>query len=356
MTMNKTQALMAIYERIKANGDARQAEARKPVTEDQYRRLAALPPTDEVERQLRVEVSEAARDRAARRYEQCLLRDTIRALRPADCWCMGSGAGQLVRVIGGGVELRFCDCAEGQAAGEANRVKAAQERATMRQERADRAWANADVPRRFLDCRLATSPVRASLPALIARMEAAPRESWYLWSEGTGTGKTGTAAAYLWQMVYCGENEHGRPPSALFVKVPDLLSMLRATYNRSDGPREIDILDRYATVDVLVLDELGAERAKDQEWLEDRLYQVIGRRHDDLRQTVITSNLSIEQVSKRIGERLAWRIVEMCGPGNIVQFRGSNLRDVKAQAEPGLWERVREMERGTSKGRPIQSI
>ena len=330
MTMHKTQALMAIYEKIKADGEARQQEARKPVTEDHYRRLAALPPTDEVERQLRTEADAGSRGRAARRYEQCLLRDTIQALRPEGCWCLGSGAGQLVRGEGGGIDQRFCGCAEGQTGETRWRTERAASLAADRAERQSRLWAAAEVPKRFIDLRLATSQVRASLPDVFARLEAAPRESWYFWSPTTGTGKTGTAAAYLWQMVHHSNNEHGRPPSALFVKTPDLLSMLRGTYNRADGPRETDVIDRYASVDVLVLDELGAERAKDQEWLEDRLYQIIGRRHDDLRQTVITSNLSIDQVSKRIGERLAWRIVEMAGPGNIVQFGGPNLRDVKA--------------------------
>ena len=86
------------------------------------------------------------------------------------------------------------------------------------------------------------------------------------------------------------------------------------------------MLEKYAGVSLLILDDLGAEHISGSGWLEDRLYQIIGQRHRDERPIVFTSNLSIKEVGGRIGERIAWRIVEMCGD-NIVHVQGANQRD-----------------------------
>ena len=86
-------------------------------------------------------------------------------------------------------------------------------------------------------------------------------------------------------------------------------------------------MERYLAADVLILDDLGAERLT--EWAAERLYMLIGQRHDEERTTVFTSNLSLEDVAAKLGERTTWRILEMCGADNIVEVKGPNLRDVK---------------------------
>ena len=99
---------------------------------------------------------------------------------------------------------------------------------------------------------------------------------------------------------------------------------------------EAEIIKRYSQADVLIMDDLGAEhiRTGNEEWTADRLYQIIGYRHAEELPTLFTSNLDIAQTGKRIGERITWRIVEMCGPQHICKVTGPNLRDVKSVPSP----------------------
>ncbi len=54
---------------------------------------------------------------------------------------------------------------------------------------------------------------------------------------------------------------------------------------------------------MLILDDMGAEHTSSSSWLSDRLYQILGDRHDQLRPTVMTSNLSIAELANVYGDR-----------------------------------------------------
>lgn len=150
--------------------------------------------------------------------------------------------------------------------------------------------------------------------------------SWFVWGN-YGNGKTGLAVGYAFEYLRIWLDVI---PTALFRTLPDLLSELRSSYGRGDdGPDEMDLLKTYAEVGLLILDDIGAEQITGSGWLEDRLYQIIGKRHSELRPIFFTSNLSIPQLAERIGERLTWRIVEMCTDSHIIEVKGANLRDVK---------------------------
>src|SRR5262249_51929228 len=122
-----------------------------------------------------------------------------------------------------------------------------------------------------------------------------------------------------------------------FITVPDLLTRLRQSYDRDGGAggvggaSERELLDDLDGAPVLVLDDLGAERATD--WAVERLFGLLNRRHDWRRPTVLTSNLGPKPLAEHLGERIAWRVVEMCRRGGeagarfLVELRGPNLRD-----------------------------
>jgi DNA replication protein DnaC len=69
--------------------------------------------------------------------------------------------------------------------------------------------------------------------------------------------------------------------------------------------------------EVLVLDELGA--SKPTEWVLDTMTHIIGRRYNDKKLTIFTTNYTDERQSPagetlqdRIGARLRSRLYEMC--------------------------------------------
>lgn len=232
---------------------------------------------------------------------------------PADagsCWCRG--AGFVVRVQDEFPYARlpyFCDCPEGPEA-----------RERFRRREREAAWEAAGVPRRYLDLTLEGSPLRGRYPDLITDLRESEDASYLLWGD-YGTGKTGLAVPWLRQRCDDGY-------SVLFETMPDLMSRLRSSYNRrsDEDPTEIEIMEKYRTVEALVLDDVGAEATRDNDWLADRCYQIIGHRHAEELATCFTSNLSPEELGARLGSRVMWRVSELCGASRVVKITGPNLR------------------------------
>ena len=194
------------------------------------------------------------------------------------------------------------------------------------------------VPRLFYGASLETSPHRGGPTVTLMRLppegrflstaqrEAALqdwRRSWYLWGK-PGVGKSGLAVGYMREWIWGGQGE------ALYVTVPNLLAQIRATYGppREGKVEEADVVYKYAGVSLLVLDDLGSERVTNEnmEWVQDVFLRIIGNRHDGLMTTVFTSNYSLEQLEKRLTERLTWRVLEMAGKDHVVEVTGKNWR------------------------------
>jgi len=112
----------------------------------------------------------------------------------------------------------------------------------------------------------------------------------------TGTGKTHLAIAILKM----------QPSIDLrFVTVPDLLLKIRSSFN--GGPEtEDEIIREYSSIPVLVLDDLGAE--KTSEFAITTLYIILDRRIRDCRKTIITTNLSQNEIEEVFGSRIASRL------------------------------------------------
>jgi DNA replication protein len=88
--------------------------------------------------------------------------------------------------------------------------------------------------------------------------------------------------------------------------VPDLLDELRATYKSEIN--EIDLLDSARTIPILILDDLGAHNYTD--WTRNRIYSIINYRMNELLPTIITSNLSLDEMEDYIGVRTTSRIIQ----------------------------------------------
>ena len=258
------------------------------------------------------------------RLVRCQARDQLQKTRPDGCWCFGVGSddtfpsyydaaldGERSQIL----HSKFCTCLEGRALKK-------QCFAEFKSREQARAWSLSGIPLRFKDYRLDTSPLVKTNPGLIAALKKG-MGSYFFWGD-YGTGKTGLAVGLAWIEL---ELEPFYKP--LFRSVPDLLSSLRSTYGRSEGPSEQEVIDRYTGASLLILDDLGAEQIRNTGWVEDRLYQIINRRHGEERLTFFTSNLSPAELGAKIGERIVWRVIEMCGEKNIIEVTGPNLRDVK---------------------------
>ena len=124
------------------------------------------------------------------------------------------------------------------------------------------------------------------------------------------TGLTGRGKTYL---ACCIANELLRKNiNTLFCVVPDLLDQIKDTYNKGSEYSEMDLIDTAKEVAVLILDDLGAHQYT--EWARSKLFTILNYRINHNLPTVITTNLSVEDVGEAIGDRAASRIIQLCQP------------------------------------------
>lgn len=140
----------------------------------------------------------------------------------------------------------------------------------------------------------------------------------------TGCGKTHLAAAIVRDWASAGY-------AAIFQSVPELLARLRATYDpNSSDAAEAAIMDALGECDLLVLDDVGAE--KQSAWTEEKLYLLIDRRYRENRPTVLTTNLDAPALEKALGSRAMDRLLETCG---IVRVQAKSFRRTRRDKDNG---------------------
>ena len=268
------------------------------------------------------------------------VRDAIAATRPEGCWCLGAGGRDLFPNQAVRDENRvpvlffheYCECPEGLAALAEQAALFEKAIDSGRRKRIALAWEYSGLVGEQLDWRFSTHPLKDADPEWwrheilpLIRQVVIPGNwrSLYLWGEAGG-GKTGVAVAYLRRFLV------GTERSIAFTTSTALSAELKATYDGAPiNPlrgNERAVLGHYATVDMLVLDDLGAEQITGNGWLQDRLIQIIEPRYLHKRPTVFTSNYSPSQMAERIGSRLASRILHMAGAEGTIQFDTADLR------------------------------
>ena len=258
-------------------------------------------------------------------------RDAIQATRPADCWCLGTGGRHKITAnldvfpeeAPITVFLETCHCPEGLMEKERRDREIPEARRRGRELERQGIWDRAGIPRKFLECRIETWPSAGDYHTIVDKLTTSWRS--LMFTGPVGTGKTGLAVGYAWECLRT-LNIY----SLRFIEMPNLLAELRSTYNHpshEDTQTEQEVIDKYAKCGLLILDDLGVEHVKDTGWLEDRLYQIVGTRHSEERPTVFTSNLTLDELQARLGERVTWRIDEMLEKTNIINMSGCpNLR------------------------------
>ena len=177
--------------------------------------------------------------------------------------------------------------------------------------------AHANIPKRYLHCTLHNfTAYNESLDRAVALAkrvaDAFPDVPRGLFLEGQpGVGKTHLAVAVLKQAI---QTTGAR---GLFYDTRDLLRIIRSTYDPSTRTTELDILRPVMTAELLVLDDLGAE--KTSEWVDETMNLIVNTRYNERRLTIFTSNYpdipddtDPQSLLFRIGARMRSRLHEMC--------------------------------------------
>jgi DNA replication protein DnaC len=217
-----------------------------------------------------------------------------------------------------------------------------------REEIVRRRLAEARIPKRYQHCDLSnfvTYPNEKLMRAVAGVskfIDAYPVVDKGLFLIGLpGIGKSHLAVAALKHAIMsCGAR-------GLFYDVRELLKLIRSTYNPVVRTAEMEVLRPVLEADLLVLDDLGAE--KTSEWVEETLNLVVNTRYNERRPTIFTSNYEEKEQTgagdsllERVGFRIHSRLYEMC---EFLEFDGCDYRHAPSNSGPddllALWKRQR---------------
>lgn len=135
---------------------------------------------------------------------------------------------------------------------------------------------------------------------------------------GPGTGKTHLACAIA--------NTVMREYFAVvtFGTVATLLRHIKDTYRKDSARSEQDAIDDLVRPDLLIVDEVGIQVGSEHEKL--LMFEVLNARYQELRPTILISNLDAEQLEAFLGQRIMDRYREC---GSIVAFDWGSHRGAK---------------------------
>jgi DNA replication protein DnaC len=169
---------------------------------------------------------------------------------------------------------------------------------------------SAVIPRRYADVSFDRPPVtdidRHVVAAtrrfadMIDEQLDAGRGLWFM-------GPVGTGKTTLAMLVSKAALRAGR--SVAIYSLPRLLNEIRDTHRAERS--HVELLDRLTAVDLLHIDDVGAERTTD--WVLEELYSIVNGRYEDQRSIVVTTNITDrDALCEQITERTVSRLTEMC--------------------------------------------
>ena len=223
-------------------------------------------------------------------------------------------------------------------------------------ERYERRLAAAHIPERYRHCALESyeTAFKGANPTLANALfqarnfvEAYPVNTGgngLIFVGSAGLGKTHLAVGLLQRMV------QERVVKGLFCDYRQLIKSIQDSFNPQVNATELGILRPLFAAEVLVLDDLGAQ--KPREWVWDTVALLLNTRYNDKLTTIITTNYTFklagmgykadgegtrpmrgeDTLGDRIGDRMLSRLAEMCVR---VEMAGEDFRQTVKQARFG---------------------
>ena len=122
-----------------------------------------------------------------------------------------------------------------------------------------------------------------------------------------GTGKTHLAVGIAHEILQAGFQP-------LFCTVSKALRYVKSTYSRDSEMSERQALQTFIEPDLLILDEVGVQFGSETE--KNIIFEIINGRYEEVKPTIIISNLAKDKLEEFFGERSFDRLRE--GGGKII--------------------------------------
>lgn len=192
-------------------------------------------------------------------------------------------------------------------------ARKAAEIAADRARRVDALFNRSGIPARFADRTFAGYRATEQGQKIALGVCRAYAESWQekqasgaslVLTGKPGTGKTHLACAIGATVI---DDHLG---SVLFATVSAMLRAIKETYRKDSERSEQSVIDRLAEPDLLIVDEVGVQVGSEHEKL--LMFEVLNERYQNMRPTILISNLAVDELEAFMGHRVMDRYRE-CG-------------------------------------------
>ena len=134
---------------------------------------------------------------------------------------------------------------------------------------------------------------------------------------GTGLGKTHLSSAVAGKVIEGGAD-------VFYTGAIDLFSQFEIQRFKSYSNEPNELIERYFEADLLIIDDLGTELAN--QFSVSTLYNLINDRLSRKKPTIISTNLSRDEIQKRYTDRITSRLL---GEYTVLLFMGTDIRAQK---------------------------
>ena len=198
------------------------------------------------------------------------------------------------------------------------------ELARERQRRLDGLLHHSGIPARFADRSFASYAATSQGQKIAHGVCKAFADKWpeklasgksLVLTGGPGTGKTHLASAVANAVM------HAHLAVTVFGTVSSMLRQIKSTYTRDSQRSEQDAIDALIQPDLLILDEVGVQVGSEHEKM--LMFEVLNSRYQELRPTILISNLTAEELEAFLGQRVMDRYREC---GSVLAFDWPSFR------------------------------
>lgn len=249
--------------------------------------------------------------------------------QPAECEKHGSFEQKVTMLLGKALRSQCPECS--RIAKEEREARTEAEQALNVRLAISRKLGDSLIPKRFADRSLANYKAEHKGQAEALRFcrhyvktfdQIAEKGRCMVLLGKPGTGKTHLGAGMANDLM------RNTSHSAVYRTVGSILQAIRATYDRSSEATEAGILASLIEPSLLVLDEVGVSKEQPSDFELTTLFAIINGRYEQVKPTVVISNLDGSQLPMAMGERCVDRLRE--GGMIVVPFDWESHRGKEA--------------------------
>lgn len=137
-------------------------------------------------------------------------------------------------------------------------------------------------------------------------------------------GKTGLGKSHL-AVGICEIVETKLNKTCLFLEVPTLKHMIKSSWSKNSDFTELEITSAIAEVDLLILDDVGAEGITP--WTKELMFSILNTRLS--KNLLVTTNMELSDIYFEYGPKITDRFIQGMAKQDFVKIEGKHSYRLK---------------------------